>query len=226
MVSPSESFVVKKMLHSIRRHKQLDKRQPFTISNIRNILKSLSVIVSDGFTRIIMQAMFLVAFFGLFRVGELAHSLTGSQNVIRREDLVFKYKQSTVSSMSITIRNYKHSQGNISLVPLARQSNKKLCPVHALLKYLRIAPNGNGQLFRDRNGQPISTAFFRSILRSCVIANNMDPNLYTAHSFRIGGATHAYESNMPASQIQKLGRWKSTAYLKYIRSTTRPIPNN
>lgn len=51
----------------------------------------------------------------------------------------------------------------------------------------------------------------------------MNPNLFTAHSFRIGGATHAHNSNMSTAQIQKLGRWKSSAYLKYIRPPALPL---
>lgn len=167
--------------------------------------------------------MFLVAFFGLFRVGELAHSPKGFQNTIKREDINFKYKKSRVCSVSITLRNYKHSHGQVSIIPLARQTNKRLCPVHALMRYLRISPPSNGQLFRDNNNQPVSTTYFRSVLRLCVLANNMDPKFFTAHSFRIGGATHAHNSNMSVSQIQKLGRWKTNAYLKYIRPSALPI---
>lgn len=223
--SPSESFLVKKLLHSIRRHKQSDKRHPFTMTSLGLIVGSLRSMVTDNYTFKLMRAMFLIAFFGLFRVGEIAYSVNNPQNVIKKEDIVFYYKHSKISHASLTIRSYKHSQGQSSIIPINRQTVKKLCPISALKKYLRAAPLGNGYLFRHCNGQPVSTSYFRSVLRSCVVANNMDPSLFTAHSFRIGGATHAHNSNMSSTQIQKLGRWKSTAYLKYIRPTALPIIN-
>ena len=41
---------------------------------------------------------------------------------------------------------------------------------------------------------------------------------YAGHSFRIGAATMAALAEVPDSTIQMLGRWNSTAFLRYIRS--------
>ena len=40
---------------------------------------------------------------------------------------------------------------------------------------------------------------------------------FTGHSFRIGAATTAARKGMEDSLIQTLGRWKSAAYLAYIK---------
>lgn len=223
MVNPADSFLIKKLLHSVRRYKNPDKRRPFTLNNLQDMMSALKSTVSDHVTRLCMRAMFLMAFFGLFRVGEIAHSPTGHRNVITRNDIDFNYTGSKISSLSITLRHFKHSQGQTAVIPLSRQSVKTLCPVRALIHYLKAIPYSTGPMFVDFTGQPITTTAFRSTLRSCVIACHLDPLLFTAHSFRIGGATHAHQSNMSAQNIQKLGRWKSSAYLKYIRPQPLPV---
>jgi hypothetical protein len=163
MVSPSESFVIKKLIHSIRRTTHSDKRRPFTVDAVQKIVTSLVSTVSDNFTHILMRAMFLLAFFGLFRVGELAYSVTGFQNVLQREDITFQSKHGKVSYISLTIRNYKHSNGQVSVIPIARQQNKSICPVRAMLRYLRLSSQGHGQLFRHIDGAPVTTTFFRTV---------------------------------------------------------------
>lgn len=39
------------------------------------------------------------------------------------------------------------------------------------------------------------------------------------HSFRIGGASLAAQAGVASSVIRKIGRWKSTCFLKYIKNT-------
>ncbi|XP_071144984.1 uncharacterized protein [Mytilus edulis] len=45
----------------------------------------------------------------------------------------------------------------------------------------------------------------------------VDTRYYKAHSFRIGAATSAAAKGIPHSVIQGMGRWKSSAFMKYIR---------
>ena len=46
----------------------------------------------------------------------------------------------------------------------------------------------------------------------------LEPDRYTAKSFRIGAASMAYSLNMSVEDIQALGRWASSAFLYYARS--------
>lgn len=58
--------------------------------------------------------------------------------------------------------------------------------------------------------------FFQK-LSICIKYCGLDPSRYKGHSFRIGAASHAAEGGMSDAQIRTLGRWKSNAFLKYIR---------
>ena len=45
----------------------------------------------------------------------------------------------------------------------------------------------------------------------------VDSDKYAGHSFRIGAASTAAAVGVEDSLIQTLGRWKSSAYLSYVR---------
>lgn len=55
---------------------------------------------------------------------------------------------------------------------------------------------------------------FQAKLRAAGLSNVED---YSGHSFRAGGATDLFEGGAPPRIIQLTGRWRSDAYLLYIR---------
>ena len=219
LVNPTDSFLISKLLHGLRRNKQADKRLPLTIKHLQLITAYLKS-STNKYTYRLLKAMFLTAFFGLLRAGEIARSVKSPINVIQRRDIEFAIEDSKVTSITLKMRNFKHSNGRIARIPLGRQSTSNICPVRALLRYLKITPVSMSQLFCLEDGKPVTTSFLGCALKSCILACNLNSEQYTTHSLRIGGATHAYQSGMSPVQIKRLGRWQSDAYLKYIRIPT------
>ena len=74
-----------------------------------------------------------------------------------------------------------------------------------------------GPLFRWANREPLTKTKFVDHVRKGLITANIPAHLYTGHSFRIGAATIAASVGIEDSTIQTLGRWKSSAYLLYIK---------
>lgn len=46
----------------------------------------------------------------------------------------------------------------------------------------------------------------------------VDPSPFSGHSFRVGAATTAARVGIQDATIKMLGRWRSTAYQRYIRT--------
>ena len=97
------------------------------------------------------------------------------------------------------------------------RTEKPLCPVVALLAYLAARGGREGPLFQHSDGRPLTKAAFVDQVRKTLALAGVDERNYAGHSFRIGAATTAAAAGVDDSMIQTLGRWKSSAYLVYIR---------
>ena len=86
---------------------------------------------------------------------------------------------------------------------------------------LRVTASPNSQptdpLFRYPNGKLVLKSRFIKWLKRQLSILHHDPSLYAGHSLRIGAAASAARRGMSETVIQKLGRWKSDAYLIYIK---------
>lgn len=92
-----------------------------------------------------------------------------------------------------------------------------ICPVGAMVAYLAARGNPAGPLFLYEDGSPLSRSRLVAAVRSCLRAGGVREELYSGHSFRIGAATTAATKGIEDSMIQVLGRWQSSAYLRYVR---------
>jgi hypothetical protein len=84
-------------------------------------------------------------------------------------------------------------------------------------RYLRGRGTQPGPLFVTKEGKEVrKTSFAKTLHKGCKLLN-LDTSKIKSHSFRIGAATWAMQSGCSDSQIRAMGRWKSSAFLKYIR---------
>jgi len=68
--------------------------------------------------------------------------------------------------------------------------------------------------------QPFTRSYFTQCLSQALSFSGLDTELYKSHSFRIGAASWAAAKGMSDAQIRTFGRWKSTTFLRYIRTPT------
>ena len=98
------------------------------------------------------------------------------------------------------------------------RTNKPLCPVSALLGYMVMRGKGPGPLFIFQDGKPLSRPRCVTEIKRALSAAGIDPKPYSGHSFRIGAAMTAAKQGVEDSTIKMLGRWKSSAYQRYIKT--------
>ncbi len=96
-------------------------------------------------------------------------------------------------------------------------TNAAICPVQALYKYLEQRGPSSGPLFKFASEAPLTRVALVDHLRQALQQSGFDATAFSGHSFRIGAATTAAKRGIEDSMIQTLGRWKSAAFLAYIK---------
>ena len=91
-----------------------------------------------------------------------------------------------------------------------------ICPVRGLLV---LRAHHKGPLFILEDGRYLTRQCLCSLLDSLLTTLRIDTRKYNTHSFRVGAATTARKVNIPDVLIQLMGRWKSSAYLTYIKTS-------
>ena len=138
---PTKSFLIDKLLTALSRQQPSDIRLPITRPILHQLIRSLTFSNSSAFQRSLFSAMFLVAFYGLFRIGELASKSTRfARSVVQYSNLTFLFRQGQVQGAKITITEYKH---NASRRPFDILLAKDVSSLFALLQpYISIVISG------------------------------------------------------------------------------------
>lgn len=215
---PTKVFWVLEMLKGYGKlGSRVDTRLPVTLPILRNILERTSSLCSSQYRSYLFRAMCTTAFFAFLRVGEIT-SCPRSTSVLHLNQVVQVVDNSgAITGLKITFRNFKHSynQPGVSIT-LTRRPD--ICPVQILLHYFSQRGYSDGPLFRTIDGQAVSRQLFTTHLALVFRRCGLDSSKYKGHSFRIGAATYAAECGFSDAQIRLMGRWKSDAFRKYIRT--------
>ena len=165
--------------------------------------------------------MFALAFFAALRVGEMTITAGKSSTnlLLLRQVFFLKDSADSIVGIKLSMRNYKHSDSSRSS-DIIVYKDKPVCAVTLLLDYLNARGRNAGPLFCWPNNTAITRSYFTQCLSQALSFSGLDTELYKSHSFRIGAASWAAAKGMSDAQISAFGRWKSTAFLRYIRTPT------
>lgn len=139
-------------------------------------------------------------------------------------DVLFDSKH-TPTLAQVIIKALKTDPFRSGVAICIGRTNNDLCPVVALTAYITIRGFKEGPFFLLENRTPLTRECFVKMTREQLTAAGVDAGHYLGHSFRIGAATMASAYGVDDSLIQTLGRWKSAAYLLYIRVPREKLTN-
>ena len=199
-------------------------RLPITPSVLRK-LKAVWIRRGDTHDNILLWAVSVTTFFTFCRSGEIviADEGTYDQNSHLSYRDVFVDNPKCPSMITLLLRHSKTDQARKGVRVVMGKTGNDLCPVSALLRYLALRGNGPGPLFLLADGRPLTKSRLVKEIRSALEEANLPAKNFAGHSFRIGAATTAAAVGMEDSLIQTLGRWRSSAFLLYVRLDIRRL---
>lgn len=214
----TKQFLVSKALLGVRKVSPVvDTRLPITSSVLKELVAALPIVISSEQEATMLRAMFVTAFYGFLRIGEIApNSAKQHHTVIQYADFNWQ-GDSAQAVLSIRHSKNSHKVGPQNIV-LQREAkaNRSICPIRSLKRFLRLRGNTPGPLFM-LHGKPCARRLFDQGLRAALVFNRYSTSAYKGHSFRIGAATDAAARGWSDAKIRVLGRWNSDAFRRYIR---------
>ena len=174
---------------------------------------------------IMYKCIFLLGYYGLFRVGELT---TGTHPIKVPHIHVGHNKDKILIVLYSSKTHGKESHPQEIKIESLNQNlrepiQKRLyCPFQHVRFFLLIRGPFEDvlePLFIFRDGSPVVPEHVRNVLRNAIQALGLDPLLYDTHSLRIGRASDMFNKfHFTVEEIKHRGRWSSNAVYKYLRN--------
>ena len=223
---PYDSNFIEKLLNGIKKLiPPSDKRKAINLNKLELMLDYLPSLDLSCYDVILYRAMFLFIYYGCLRVGEVAKA-SNKDNVVSFEQLECKFVNGKIDSLNLkffkfkhsdTVRNPRKQKSALPIMTFTKKQVKRFCPVRIMFRYLKVRGPKKGQLFLKENGDGVSYYSFNSVMKKCISGVGLPEGSYGTHSFRIGRSTDLHSLGYTESQIKVFGRWKSGAFLNYIR---------
>ena len=226
MADPTkEASLLHYLCTAIRRHDRDNQcsRLPITLQLLHVIKRELSHKQSlASVDKAIFWAAFTLAFYGFLRASE--YTSPSPTHYLRQLHLLRQDITIRKEGMEVHIKGSKTDQFKKSTTLHVARLDMPTCPVRAMEKFLGQSSHKNSRpLFTFHNGRFLTRIDVSSMTKSLLAHTVRDVSLYSSHSYRIGAATTAAAAGLPDSQIQTLGRWHSSAYRSYIRTSPESL---
>ena len=216
--NPTKSFKIQKQLSFYQRtDRQPPIRKPITRDILFKIIRAVKQVFNTKYDRSLYIALFTTMYHAALRVSEVCTSPTNKHNLLNHQIRLIRNHGHT--NLEISFKTYKHMHHPSP--PLLLQPTKEIdCPVKSYSSYHKLRGNRLGAAFQDFHGSPITRTNLLSALNYCITLAGLSQDEYNTHSFRIGKTTDLAQQGYSYPEISLIGRWKSNAFIRYIKPTT------
>ena len=203
-----------------------NRKKALTLHNLRQLADYCQLRGLLGFT---LKLAILVAFFGLLRVSNLLPPTVSRFDPTRhstRADLTLEEPGLQFAQKWAKNRQTQLAQQEVPKVPIPQLKDDPLDPVQAMIELYNLTPTAlphDPMLLvptPDGGFYVFDQCRFRQEFRQALISGDLDPQLYTPHSLRRGGATLLHKTGATLDDIKRQGLWRSEAVRKYIQDQT------
>ena len=211
----TQAFSVTSPLQGFQRlRSSTDTRQPIMYELLVKIHRNLGLVCYNEYETLLFQTAFSTAFFGLFRVSELAFTADDMWD----RPLFLSDVNVTSQMLTIRLRKSKTNQSGKAQTIQVSPVGTEVCPVKLMLSYLKARKSANSiYLFCHENGSALSRYQFGAVLSKILKTLQGCEGSYRTHSFRIGAVSWLASKGIDHDTIKRMGRWSSKAFFKYIR---------
>ena len=173
--------------------------------------------VSQPFLRKLYQCLFILAYYGLFRIGELADT----EHAVRAKDVHVAKNKDKILLLLHTSKT--HGRGDppqeirITRDDEESRGRRNFCPFKLTREFTdekKSYRKSNERFFSFKDGTGAKPSQVRQLLKLTLRNLGLNERLYGTHSFRIGRATDLSKMNYSVDSIKKLGRWRSNVVYK------------
>jgi integrase len=169
------------------------------------------------------------AYFFMPRPGEVVSSGgVDLEKIARGMDLILLDSEEraavhTAERLDLTFRKTKTDQEAFGATRSHYRTGGTLCPIEAVIGLAEWFPNRLGKgaeghlpVFRWSGGAVLTREELQRPLATAAKAVGLPAERFTAHSFRIGGASALYNATGEIETVKRYGRWSSGAFHRYL----------
>ena len=218
------------VMKGIRKLTSISKPPRVRLPITTDILQGINTILSvepDSYLNKMMWAACCMAFFGFLRSSEFTVPSQHHYNAevhLSLSDITLDRRHSP-NTVCVHIKQSKTDPFRQGAHIYLGRTYQQICPVKAVVSYLAVRGSNPGPVFTLCDGRMLTRDIFGLELEKILRKLNLQIHHYNTHSFRIGAATSAKQAGISDMHIKTLGRWKSDAYLRYIRTPPQQLAN-
>ena len=214
---PTESVKLDDTLQGLKRKLKGTPKQVLPINPV--ILRRMYKFVDTSKTRdLALWCGFLVAFYTLFRKANVCPKELkyDPETVLTRGDIVIDQENERVL-IFVNFSKTNQFQRSCHVIPIPRNSDPALdLFTHLSALFSRVKAGNDAPALSYSANSFVTHQTFTERLKSLLAKSGLDPNLFSGHSFRRGGASYLYSVGGSTLMVQVMGSWSSQIFTRYL----------